>query len=78
MSCRTGLAERQLAEEGQDGGAPAGRVQPFTLHVADDETGPELRHREVIKIPYHGSRPGTFGIKIDCPQQIAVRVQFHG
>src|SRR5215467_9617268 len=44
------LGEGQIAEDGEDRGAPAYRVKPFALDVTDDETRTKLSHRDVVKI----------------------------
>src|SRR6266542_5462313 len=47
---QVGLGEGQIAEDGEDRGAPAYRVKSFALDVTDDEPRPELSHRDVVKI----------------------------
>jgi hypothetical protein len=44
------LVEHQLAEDGQNRGASAHRVDPFALDIAEDEARSELCHRHVIKV----------------------------
>jgi pimeloyl-ACP methyl ester carboxylesterase len=46
-----GLAEHQLAEDRQNRRAPAHRLKPFALDIAEDEARSELCHRNVIKVP---------------------------
>lgn len=51
---QVGLGEGQLAENRQNRGAPANRVEPFALDVTDDEARPVLGHGEVVKVRTRG------------------------